>query len=135
MNHSKNCLFCAITQKEHPAHIIYENEHILGVLDIDPITKGHTLLIPKTPVTSLHNLSVNQATVLHEATQHVATLLQNTFLYHSISTFHTSGDLQDIPHYHLHVFGRYSEEDISYPLIQEPLPTSLKEIHRLLTNK
>ncbi len=43
----QDCTFCKIVQKKVPAHIIYEDEHVLAFLDISPATKGQTLLIPR----------------------------------------------------------------------------------------
>jgi len=42
-----NCIFCKIVKGELPAYKIYEDEQFLAFLDINPITKGHTLVIPK----------------------------------------------------------------------------------------
>ena len=42
-----DCIFCKIIAKEIPADIVYEDEKFLGFLDIRPVHKGHTLLIPK----------------------------------------------------------------------------------------
>ncbi len=41
------CIFCKIISKEIPANIVYENEKFLAFLDINPVHKGHLLLIPK----------------------------------------------------------------------------------------
>ncbi len=42
-----NCIFCKIVKKEIPAEIIYEDDQFLAFLDIRPISRGHTLVIPK----------------------------------------------------------------------------------------
>ncbi|RUP43524.1 histidine triad protein [Jimgerdemannia flammicorona] len=44
---SYDCIFCKIAKKEVPANIIYEDENVMAFLDIAPLTKGHTLIIPK----------------------------------------------------------------------------------------
>ena len=41
------CLFCKIAHHEIPSSIVYEDEHYLAFLDINPVTRGHTLIIPK----------------------------------------------------------------------------------------
>lgn len=43
----ENCLFCKIVKGEIPSHKIYEDENFLAFLDINPVNKGHTLVIPK----------------------------------------------------------------------------------------
>lgn len=42
-----DCIFCKIIKKEIPVNIIFENENILAFLDINPVNKGHVLVIPK----------------------------------------------------------------------------------------
>lgn len=42
-----DCVFCQIIQGKLTAHKIWEDEHFLAILDINPNTPGHTLLLPK----------------------------------------------------------------------------------------
>ena len=42
-----DCIFCKIVNKEIPANIVYEDDYFLAFLDINPISPGHTLIIPK----------------------------------------------------------------------------------------
>lgn len=42
-----NCIFCKIINKEIPTNLIYEDDDSLAFLDIHPVAKGHTLLVPK----------------------------------------------------------------------------------------
>ena len=42
-----SCIFCKIASKEIPAEIVYEDENFLAFLDINPLSPGHTQIIPK----------------------------------------------------------------------------------------
>ncbi|MBN2301747.1 MAG: HIT family protein, partial [Lentisphaerae bacterium] len=42
-----NCIFCKIVAGDVPCCKVYENDNVLAFLDIAPVTKGHTLVIPK----------------------------------------------------------------------------------------
>ena len=42
-----NCIFCKIVNKEIPANIVYKDDNFLAFLDINPLSPGHTLVIPK----------------------------------------------------------------------------------------
>ena len=42
-----DCIFCKIIKGEIPCNKIYEDENVLAFLDISPVNKGHTLVIPK----------------------------------------------------------------------------------------
>lgn len=46
---NEKTIFQKIIDREIPADIVYEDEHFLAFLDIKPVTKGHTLLVPKEP--------------------------------------------------------------------------------------
>jgi histidine triad (HIT) family protein len=43
----ENCVFCKIVKGELPSFKVYEDEHFLAFLDINPVSPGHTLVIPK----------------------------------------------------------------------------------------
>ncbi len=42
-----DCVFCRIVRGEEPAYVVYEDEHVIAILDKYPISKGHTLIMPK----------------------------------------------------------------------------------------
>lgn len=50
-------IFSKILSGEIPCHRVYEDEHVLAFLDIGPLSRGHTLVIPKEPAATLDALS------------------------------------------------------------------------------
>jgi len=50
-----DCLFCKMVAGQIPVTKIYEDETVLGFLDIGPISDGHTLVIPKQHFEKLHD--------------------------------------------------------------------------------
>ncbi|GHV53784.1 hydrolase [Deltaproteobacteria bacterium] len=44
---AKKCIFCRIVSGEIPGSRVYEDTHLLAFLDVNPVSRGHTLLIPK----------------------------------------------------------------------------------------
>ncbi|MBK7404696.1 MAG: HIT family protein [Phycisphaerales bacterium] len=50
-------IFSRIVRGEIPCHKVYEDEHVLAFLDVNPIAPGHTLVIPKEPAVTLDQLS------------------------------------------------------------------------------
>lgn len=50
-------IFSKILRGEIPAHKVYEDEHVLAFLDVNPLALGHTLVIPKEPAATLDALS------------------------------------------------------------------------------
>jgi histidine triad (HIT) family protein len=51
------CLFCKITQKEISSHIVLENDKAVAILDINPASDGHVLLITKNHFTNISEIN------------------------------------------------------------------------------
>ena len=60
-------IFTRIINGELPCHKVYEDAHIIAFLDIQPLTRGHTLVIPKEPAPSMDQLSLDSAAALGRA--------------------------------------------------------------------
>lgn len=58
------CIFCKISRKEIPAEIVYEDQHILAIKDIQPIAPVHILIIPKKHISSLNDVKKEDVTLL-----------------------------------------------------------------------
>ena len=43
----KDCIYCKIVRGTLPTTKVYEDEHVIAILDINPVSQGHTLVIPK----------------------------------------------------------------------------------------
>ena len=53
---SDNCIFCKIVQKKAPASIVYEDKQTMAFMSIQPITLGHTLVIPKNHYENIYEI-------------------------------------------------------------------------------
>lgn len=47
MKNQQDCIFCKIIAKQIPASIVYEDNYVIAFLDINPVAKGHCLVLPK----------------------------------------------------------------------------------------
>jgi histidine triad (HIT) family protein len=65
-------IFGKILRGEIPCHRIYEDEHVLSFLDINPLSKGHVLVIPKEPAETLDQLSDDAAAALGRVLPRIA---------------------------------------------------------------
>ena len=50
-------IFSKIIRNEVPSHKIYEDDHVIAILDINPLSEGHALVIPKEPAETIDTLS------------------------------------------------------------------------------
>lgn len=112
----KNCLFCKIANKEIPANIVYEDQEIVAFLDLNQITDGHTLIVPK--IHSRNLLETNQDTVhsLMTAVNKVSEILAkslNAKGFNVISNINEEAG-QSVFHTHIHVIPRYNKEEFDY---------------------
>jgi histidine triad (HIT) family protein len=60
-------IFTKIIRGDIPCHKVYEDEHVFAFLDINPLSKGHTLVIPKEPAATLDALSEESAAAIGRA--------------------------------------------------------------------
>jgi histidine triad (HIT) family protein len=67
MTEPERTVFDRILAREIPAHVVYEDDHVLAFLDIGPLSDGHTLLIPKVRCAHLHQLDQAHAAALGRA--------------------------------------------------------------------
>ena len=59
-----DCLFCKIANREIPAEVVYEDEKIIAIKDINPAAPVHILLIPKEHISSLDSVSPKDSMLL-----------------------------------------------------------------------
>ena len=109
------CIFCKIISKEIPAKILYEDEDTISFLDAFPVTKGHTLVIPKEHHEKIQDLpsSVNQKlfSTVHKMIEKVDSLQGSTLV--AVHNGKQSG--QEVPHVHVHLIPR-SDDDSAGPV-------------------
>jgi len=68
----KSCIFCNIIEGKAPCYKIYEDELSMAILDINPFSKGHCLVIPKRHVPWWHELSEEENSSLFRVAKIVA---------------------------------------------------------------
>lgn len=110
----ENCIFCKIVTGELPSHKIYENQSVLAFLDINPITKGHVLIIPKKHAKDLFEISSEDAAAIMGAAKKIAPALMHVTSGTGVNLLNSNGKEagQVIFHYHLHLIPRQSEDGV-----------------------
>ena len=92
-------IFSKIIKGEIPCYKIYEDDKTFAFLDINPETKGHTLVVPKTEVDKLYDLSDEDYLALMKTVKKLAKHMENILgkrtLLKVIGT--------DVPHAHVHL--------------------------------
>lgn len=102
-------IFKKIIDKEILASIVYEDDVVLAFLDIYPIRKGHTLIIPKKESVNIYDTDADTLAHMMVVAQKVAVGITETFHAPAVNIHMNNGAEagQDIFHIHLHVIPRY----------------------------
>jgi len=72
-----DCLFCKIINREIPASIVYEDDHVLAFNDINPQAPLHALVIPKRHIDSLNALSPDDDALVGEMVRRAAAIARD----------------------------------------------------------
>ncbi len=106
-----DCIFCKIVKGEIPCFKVYEDEKVLAFEDINPVSPGHTLLIPKQHAQDLWEISGNDLTAIHLASQKVIHGIQRALNPTGVACVQLNGPgvNQVVLHYHLHLIPRIAE--------------------------
>ena len=104
----KDCIFCKIAKGEIPSFKVYEDEKVLAFEDINPISKGHTLIIPKAHAQNIWEISFEDLRAVHEASQKIAHAMRAALDPSGIAVLQLNGRgvNQVVMHYHLHLIPR-----------------------------
>ena len=101
-----DCIFCKIAKKEIPAKIVTETENSIAFLDAFPLSRGHTLIIPKQHYEKVQDITFDDNAdlfeTLHKVIAKVDKITGSTLL--AIHNGKESG--QEIPHVHVHLIPR-----------------------------
>lgn len=101
-----DCLFCSIIAGTTPAHIVLDTPELLGFLDIRPVFKGHTLIVPREHVPTMVELTDELTVPLFGAARQVAAAVRTA--YDAQGSFVAVNNVvsQSVPHLHVHVVPR-----------------------------
>jgi len=104
------CIFCKIVQGEIPCFKVYEDERVLAFEDINPISEGHTLVIPKGHAENLWEIADDDLMAIHLASKRIIHALQETLNPTGVALLQLNGKgaNQEVMHYHLHLIPRLS---------------------------
>jgi len=120
-------IFTRIINGEIPAQKIYEDDKVIAILDIHPMTPGHALVIPKVQIDSLWDLDDALYTYVMEIVKKVATRQQEVLNPNRVGM---TLDGFSVPHAHVHVFPLYEglESTLVKHIDRESRPVNSDEL-------
>jgi histidine triad (HIT) family protein len=105
-----DCIFCKIVKGDIPCFKVYEDDRVLAFEDVNPISEGHTLIIPKAHAENIWEISGEDLTAIHLASKKVADAIKEVLNPAGVAVLQLNGRgvNQVVMHYHLHLIPRVS---------------------------
>jgi len=103
-------IFSKIIGGQIPCYKVYEDAQVLAFLDINPLTRGHTLVVPKEPAQTLDQLSEDSAAALGRVLPRIcrAVIAATGVREYNVLENNGAGAHQAVPHVHFHIIPRPS---------------------------
>ncbi|MGV8169159.1 MAG: HIT family protein [Candidatus Nanoarchaeia archaeon] len=110
----ENCIFCKIVAGEIPSKKVYEDQDFIGILDINPASDGHVLLLPKQHYQIMPQIPPELVGSLGVACAAISAKILKGFKCEGTSVFIANGAVagQRAPHFMVHIIPRTDGDDI-----------------------
>lgn len=107
-------VFAKILRGEIPCHKVYEDDLVLAFLDVFPLSKGHTLIIPKEPAATIDALSDDSAAAIGRVLPRVARAVMKATGATAYNVLQNNGAEahQAVFHVHFHVIPRHGTDGL-----------------------
>lgn len=123
-------IFSKIISGEIPGYKIYEDEYVCAILDINPMQKGHTLVIPKQEVDYLFNLDEALFDKVMHRTRYIAQVLKARTECARVCVI-VEG--YAVPHAHIHLIPTNTPDDLDKTKVYKATEEELGSMSALLT--
>lgn len=110
-----NCIFCKIIKGEMPSKTIYEDEIIKVIMNINPISNGHLLVLPKNHIVDINDM--NDKIINHSFNiikKELYPMLKEKLNCKGLTVCQNNELGQEIKHFHIHLIPRYENDAIDY---------------------
>ena len=114
-----DCILCKLVKRELPLSLVYEDDIVLAVLDIQPVNSGHLLVFPKEHVPYLANLDPSVGAHMFKIAMKASESLRTSDVQcEGVNLLLADGEIagQEIHHVHLHVIPRFDGDGFGFKL-------------------
>lgn len=104
-------IFSKIIAGEIPSYKVAEDDNFYAFLDINPLVKGHALVVPKREVDYIYDLNDEELAAMHVFAKHVALAIQKAFPCKKVGEAVIG---LEVPHAHIHLIPIQKESDMLF---------------------
>src|SRR5579864_7237636 len=106
------CVFCGILRGNSPASFTYQDDSVVAFMDVQPITHGHMLVVPRDHAVLMADLNDAVAMRAFRVARKLSSVVRATLGATGVNLFVADGEtaFQDVPHFHVHVIPRYAND-------------------------
>jgi histidine triad (HIT) family protein len=117
-----DCIFCKVIAGELPGEIVDSDERTITVMDINPATRGHVVVIPREHSPDLSSVSPDDLAATMDAVRRIIDRMRETLAPAGFNVLSNIGPAawQSIFHFHFHVIPRYEDDPLRLPWLPEP---------------
>lgn len=125
----ENCIFCKIAAGEIPSVTLYEDEDFRVILDIEPASKGHALILPKAHYANLYEIPDELAAKVLVLAKKMVTALTDILGCDGYNVVQNNGAVagQTVFHFHMHLIPRYKNDTVTIGWKPGKLTDEVKE--------
>ena len=116
MQRDAQCVFCKIVAVELPAAVVFEDDAVAAFLDINPLSDGHVLIVPREHYTDLSDLPAEVSGRLFRCVPKLARAIVDVTSAAGYNVLVNSGRIagQVVPHVHVHIIPRHPADDLGF---------------------
>jgi histidine triad (HIT) family protein len=107
-------VFSKILRGDIPSHHVYEDEHVFAFLDVNPLSRGHLLVIPREPAAMLDQLSAESSAAIGRVLPRLARALMAATGCTAYNVLQNNGVAahQAVHHVHFHIIPRHGDDGL-----------------------
>ncbi len=128
---STDCIFCRIAAGDLPSIKVYEDSTAIAIMDINPATRGHVLVIPREHSADIHQIEDDDLEHCAVIAKDLARRAVSGLGAQGVTIMQSNGAAawQTVFHYHVHVIPRYEGDPLVLPW--KPSPGDMEAIQEI----
>ncbi|MDD7403226.1 MAG: HIT family protein [Butyribacter sp.] len=125
-----DCIFCKLANGVIPTNAIYEDDDFKVIMDANPASKGHCIILPKTHAANLYELPDEYCEKIFLVAKKCGTVLKEVLECEGLNVLQNNGEVagQTVFHLHVHLIPRYKDDAVHIKWVEHSDETDIAEL-------